>query len=196
MDAGVPLAASVDTKKWDALVNAHAYASRPDPFALTVPEQKFDKSQFANRLFDTQRFGQEYDSIPEEVKPQITPEPQPYRRLAGIIVGDSILAIVEMGNGQPAQVVRPGQQIPGSEWRVISIDSEKAVLRREGNRAPHEVVVHLEGKPVSADAPPVVNTNPNPIPGGAPATPGGAGGGAKGGGGRFGFGGGGGKGGG
>lgn len=192
VDAGVPLPASVDSAKWTALAKSHVFAARPDPFALTTEEQKFDRSQFANRLFDTQRFGQEFDAIPEETKPEIAPEPQPYRRLAGIIVGDSILAIIEMGNGQPAQVVRPGQIIPGTEWRVVSIDPEKAVLRRGGDKIPHEVVVHLEGKPVSLDTPaPAVPQNPNGQLPGQGFNPGGFPGGRGRGGGRFGAGGGG-----
>lgn len=162
VDAGVPLPASVDAKKWDAMSKSYVVTSRPDPFQLTSEEQKFDKAQFAAKLFDSQRFGSEYDAIPEDVKPDLSPEPQPYRRLAGIIVGDSILAIIEMGNGQPAQVVRPGEQIPGSEWRVVSVDPEKAVLRREGNKIPKEVVVHLEGKPVSADIPAAAPFTPTP----------------------------------
>jgi bifunctional DNA-binding transcriptional regulator/antitoxin component of YhaV-PrlF toxin-antitoxin module len=69
-------------------------------------------------------------------------EPQPFRRLAGIMVGDSVLAIIDMGDGN-LQIVRPGQQIPGTEWTVASIDEEKAVLRRSGNKKPKEVVVPL-----------------------------------------------------
>lgn len=180
VDAGQPLPASVDTKRWNDLAKTKVFASRPDPFALSPDEQKFDKSQFAAKLFDTQRFNPEFDQIPDATKPDIVPEEQPYRRLAGIIVGDSILAIIEMGNGQPAQVVRPGEQIAGSEWRVISIDSEKAVLRREGDKLPHEVVVHLEGKPVSMDAPPAT-ANPQPAPGlGQPGAGGARGGGRAG----------------
>jgi hypothetical protein len=70
-----------------------------------------------------------------------TPEPQPYRRLAGVIVGDSVLALIDMGDGQ-LKLIRPGQDIDG--WHVESIDSDKAILTRGGNRLPHQVVVRLE----------------------------------------------------
>jgi hypothetical protein len=63
-------------------------------------------------------------------------EPQPYRRLSGIVVGDSVLALIVMGDGAGPQIIRPGLRIPNSPWRVISIDEEQAVLRRDGDVLP------------------------------------------------------------
>ena len=69
-------------------------------------------------------------------------EPQPYRRLSGILIGDSVLAILEEGG--KSTIVRPGMMIPDTNWRVVSIDKDKAILRREGPQLPHEVEVRLE----------------------------------------------------
>lgn len=121
-----------------------SFQVRPDPFALRSMELAYDRSQFAARLVDTGGF---YQTIAEEPEPPTETfeiEPQPTRRLAGIILGDSITALIDMGNGQ-LTLIRPGQRIDGTEWVVQSIDEEKAILRREGsNKRPKYVVVRLQ----------------------------------------------------
>lgn len=144
--AGVPEtpAPAVDPK---TLASLKPFQTRTDPFALKPIERQWDKQQEVYRVFGEVGFTTQYQ-LPEEeaVKPEDIPEAQPYRRLAGVVVGDSILALIDMGNGT-LEVIRPGQQIPNSEWRVISIDSEKAVLRRNGNRTPRQIIVRLESPP-------------------------------------------------
>jgi hypothetical protein len=73
-------------------------------------------------------------------------EVQPYRRLAGILVGETVSAILIMENGEP-HIVKPGYRIPNSEWTVVSIDQDKAILRRGGSKKPNEITVRLESPP-------------------------------------------------
>jgi type IV pilus biogenesis protein PilP len=146
--AGVPVTLPDAQADATTLTAGRTFTARSDPFALKPNERQFDRNQEALRVFgETGGFTVQYSPPPpEQAKPEDIPEPQPYRRLAGVVVGDSILALIDMGNGQ-LEVIRPGQQIPGSEWRVVSIDSEKAVLRRSGNRTPRQIVVRLESPP-------------------------------------------------
>ncbi len=154
-NAGIPVTqgADADGKVFKALAankKLQAGPARPDPFALTGLERQYDIKQTSYRVFAGPGFFNEFTPEPP---PDTTPpalEPQPYRRLSGIVVGDSILGIIDMGNGTPPQVIRPGQQIPNSEWKVVSIDEEKAVLRRGGNVLPKEIVVRLESPPGGA----------------------------------------------
>lgn len=137
--------------------------ARPNPFALTAIEGSYEMSQLAENLAGMGSFPMYYQP-PPEVLPLPEVEPQPYRRLAGILIGDSVTALIDMGNGQ-IQEVHPGQRIQGTEWMVQSIDSEKAVLRRVGSRKlPQEVVVRLESAPPGT----VPTFNPGNNPGGNP----------------------------
>lgn len=152
--AGVPVAASANPVPITAVASAKRFDYRPDPFALTAKERKFESEQEALRVFG--ELGGAGDLFtPEEEKQAVVdyPEPQPYRRLAGVVVGDSILALVDMGDGTGLKVIRPGQRIEGSEWRVASIDSEKAVLVRSGSRTPRRIVVKLEAPAFGTSTP-------------------------------------------
>lgn len=152
--AGVSVAAAVNPVPITAVASAKRFDYRPDPFALTAKERKFESEQESLRVFG--ELGGAGDLFtPEEEKEAAVeyPEPQPYRRLAGVVVGDSILALVDMGDGTGLKVIRPGQNIEGSEWRVASIDSEKAVLVRSGNRTPRRIVVKLEAPAFGTSTP-------------------------------------------
>lgn len=153
-DAGVPLARNLDPSRWAKIIADKRYTARKDPFALSYVEAGFEARQESERLLlDQGNFSPlAFEPKDTETEAPVFQEPQPYRRLAGVLVGSTILAIIEMGDGRPAQIVRPGQRIPGTEWTVVSIDQDKAVLRRGGNKAPHEVVVRLESKPYDPNA--------------------------------------------
>lgn len=142
-EAGIRLAPG-DPAELLADAGKYSFTVRQDPFALRATEVAFDRSQFAARLLDTGGF---YPQIAEEPEPPVETfevEPQPTRRLAGIILGESITALIDMGNGQLI-LIRPGQRIEGTEWVVQSIDEEKAILRREGStKRPKYVVVRLQ----------------------------------------------------
>jgi len=123
--------------------------SRPDPFALLASERKFETSQATARLLDEAggMFALLADTTekddPADAAPITVPAP-PGLRLAGVILANGVAALLEF-EGRIIEI-RPGMTIPGTEWKVASIDSEKAVLRREGNVLPREVVVPLASR--------------------------------------------------
>jgi len=119
---------------------------RNDPFALLAEEKAFDTSQSSERVLADTGWRFDYEE-PEDKNQEPVQEEQPYRRLAGVIVGESVLALIDMGDGRPLEIIRPGQRIPNSEWTVVSIDEEKAILRRSGNKLPKQIVVRLESPP-------------------------------------------------
>lgn len=168
-DAGVPITQDTDTKELKKLYVAAAdkYGpARKDPFELTKSEAEFETDQTGQRAFNDLG-GYQLDYVPHppvEVVPVI--EEQPYRRLAGVVVGDSVLAIIEMGDGSE-KIVRPGEKIPGTDWTVVSIDQEKAVLHRDGNVLPHDITVRLE-----TPRPGTQNYNPGGGPGAGAGYPG------------------------
>ena len=147
-DVGIPL----DPQTADPAQLKNLYASldvrpRQDPFSLSPQEKAYDREQESERL--VQQGGTMSTMYEPPLPPDDTPaaeEPQPYRRVSGILVGDSVLAIIEMGEGSPV-IVRPGQYVPNTPWFVVSIDEEKVVLRRTGNVNPKEITVRLEQRP-------------------------------------------------
>ncbi|HJP82302.1 MAG TPA: hypothetical protein VJ835_02250 [Fimbriimonadaceae bacterium] len=126
--------------------HGQSFAPRRDPFALLPEERGFELSQSSERLL-AESGGFRFDfEPPVESAPVEVVEPQPYRRLAGVIVGESVLALIDMGDGR-LEIIRPGQRIPNSEWTVVSIDEDKAILRRSGNKLPRQIIVRLESPP-------------------------------------------------
>lgn len=101
----------------------------------------------------------------EEEQEDILP-PQPYRRVAGIMWGQSVAAIIETQGDLP-RVVKPGDTIDG--LRVARIEPNQVVLSTLGRR-PQEITVKL-GAPIT----PVQRTFPGvggmPTPGGIPGVP-------------------------
>jgi hypothetical protein len=149
-EAGIPFQASTDAQAFPKLVASRAgnFVARKDPFALSGEEAAYEALQSSERLLSsTGGFSLEYTPPPTTIEEQPVEETQPYRRLAGIIVGDSVLALIDMGDGRGLQLIRPGQQIEGTEWRVAAIDDEKATLVRSGNRLPRRISVRLESPP-------------------------------------------------
>lgn len=143
---------------------------RPDPFALLPNEEKYEHQQMAAYFATTYGGWPNFypGPPPEPAPPEI--EPQPHRRLAGILIGESVTALIDMGDGSLKEI-HPGDVIPGSEWTVVSIDDEKAVLRRTvPGKLPNEVIVRLESAPQAPPAPTV------PAGGGPQFGPGGPGG--------------------
>ncbi len=150
--AGIPIAQSTDPSEMQTLVAARSFAPRNDPFALFPSEIQFDRSQRAEALLESSGgWSMQYEA-PEERIEELQFEPQPYRRLAGVLVGDTVSAILVMESGK-SYIVKPGMMIPESEWRVVSIDTEKAILRRAGNKKPNEITVRLESPPAGISAP-------------------------------------------
>lgn len=173
--AGLPVPdTAADPTQFTKLVASSAgkFHPRSDPFALSPEEKSFDISQASERVFTDIGGFPTYVTPVETVAPEVAVEPQPYRRLSGIVVGDSVVAIIDMGNGSDPEIIRPGQKVPHhEEWTVVSLDQNRAILRRDGNVLPKEIQVRLETPP--AEYAPAVNTPP---PMGGPGGPGGMGG--------------------
>jgi hypothetical protein len=168
---GVPVTVG-DPKLMTDRIASRTFRSRPDPFALLPIEHSFDQSQTAERLTQDLGYSTMYEP-PEDTGPvQEVVEPQPYRRLAGVLVGDTVSAILIMENGNAIQI-KPGMRIPDSPWRVVSIDEEKAVLRRAGNVKPTQIIVRLESPPGGVPAPQGGAGRPGGAGGPPPGVPGG-----------------------
>lgn len=141
---GKDIAKSQDPNRYKPLILATSrFGHRSNPFALNKDEISFDMAQAQERItIEGGSFGSLYQ-LPDDKNDAVIPvEAQPYRRLSGILIGDSVLAILEEGG--KSTIIRPGMLIPGTDWRVISIDRDRAILRRDGNTLPKEVEVRLE----------------------------------------------------
>lgn len=119
--------------------------ARPNPFALMPVEVAFDQSETSSRLLDTQG-GFVLEVVPtlddpEDVAPVV--EPVPNWRLSGVLIGSGVMALLD--TGPTTYEIRPGMQVPGTEWRVVAIDSDRALLARDGNKLPKEFYVGLSG---------------------------------------------------
>jgi len=129
-------------------------ATRNNPFALFGEELRFQTGIRFERILSQlpQSDGYPYAEPMFVTPPQTTPvemvepEVQPYRRLSGIYFGDTVSAIIEMEDGKP-YLIYPGSRVGDTEWYVESIDAEKAVLVRSGNKTPKRIIVRLETPP-------------------------------------------------
>jgi len=110
---------------------------------LTSSEQKFEEAQAAERLLTSTGSWQLDYEEPEDKDKNVRYQAQPPRRLMGIVIGDAVYAVIDMGDGR-GRIIHPGMQVPDSEWYVVSIDEEKAILRRGGDVFPKEVTVKLQ----------------------------------------------------
>lgn len=145
-DAGVPvnLPNPIGLTDYQAVASNKNFGRRRDPFALLGPEAAFERQQQRERFFsDAGFFGSEFELPPPSADEPPPVEPQPFRRLAGVLLGDGITALIQMEDGVIYDV-RPGSRIGNSPWVVVSIDTEKLVMRREGNVLPREVIVRIE----------------------------------------------------
>lgn len=145
-DAGVPVQVTPDPtfERTRQVAQTTSFGRRSDPFALLGPEAAFERAQQMERV--QSEFGGFFPTLFEEPAPSpeetIVVEPQPYRRLAGVLLGNGVAALIQMEDGRVFEIV-PGSVIPGTNWVVISIDAERAILRRPGNRLPKEIIVRL-----------------------------------------------------
>ncbi|MCX7800869.1 MAG: hypothetical protein N2109_11065 [Fimbriimonadales bacterium] len=139
--AGVPVEPNNSTDNLKKLVASRVFPSRPDPFSLLPVEAQFDRDQASARFQQTQGFMTVWTPT-EEMEELTVPEPQPSRRLAGVVVSNgAVLILIDMGDGRGIQLARAGSKL--GEWTVVSIDTEKAILRRDPKKRPSEVLVPL-----------------------------------------------------
>ncbi|MFN4033513.1 MAG: hypothetical protein ACK4ME_07830, partial [Fimbriimonadales bacterium] len=148
-----------------------AFTPRRDPFA-PLPEEL---EAMQTEVFQPERyFVLASPPKPPRVELPEPFEPQPRRRVAGIIIGTTVSAILEQ-EGELPRIVYPGDMV--GEFRVAAITETGLVLKRpKGNprevRVPYEPPGNIGGSGVGA------GQGGFGAPGapGAPAAPGGAGG--------------------
>ncbi len=137
------------------------FKPRKDPFAY-LPEE--NEALQADAFDPNRYFVLTSPPTPPRVELPEPFEPQPRRRISGIVIGTTVSAILEQ-EGEIPQIIQPGDTI--GEFRVAAITPEGAILRRSrGN--PREVFVRYE--PPSAGA----GTGGGQAGGFAPGAPGGA----------------------
>lgn len=148
--------------------------ARKDPFALLAYEKQYEAAQEAARISDelggfTTMFTPEKE---KEDEGEVTVPAPPGLRLAGIILGNGIVALLEI-QGKVFDI-RPGS-IVAEEWVVASIDEEKAVLRRLNKKRPHEIVVPLVSRSELGNGPDSGSSGGGAPSGGGPNGPSGGG---------------------
>lgn len=134
------------------LARASSFGARSNPFALLGSEIAFDRNQTAARIIDeTGGFRSDFTPQPdveeESVKEQVE---YPNWRLAGVIVGDAVIALLDMGTR--VVEIRPGAPVTETEWICISIDNDSAVLRHRRDVTPKEVTIYLAAQLFGAPA--------------------------------------------
>jgi len=158
---------------------AKAFGHRHDPFALQPSEKMFEGSQRRDKLVgELSGFPvlfQEPEEKPDESE-IIDPPPSNFR-LSGVMQANGIVGLMTDGQGH-SYTIRPGFQVPNTEWVVVSLDQDHAVLRRKSNKRPREWYVRLQGAGEGENLPTTGGNNNggNPFgqggrPGGAPAGP-------------------------
>ncbi len=96
--AGVPIQVVADPKATLKLMPTKTYVPRTDPFSLMQVEREYEQKMLAQNL--SARYGSfplMYTEPPERVERPVM-EPQPYRRLAAVLVGESVTALIDMGD--------------------------------------------------------------------------------------------------
>lgn len=175
--AAVKINPSVPFVDPKTLLVGKTFSARPNPFELIEEEKNFDDQQAAERLLAGRSWGTNITPtlMMDEIAGPVV-EPVPHWRLAGVVVGNGVIALLDTGTR--VYDVRPGSRVPGTEWRVVSIDTERAVLSRDSNKLPKQFEVGLQG-PIGGGSGNVPGANRATGGGGGGA--GGAGGGAGGG---------------
>ena len=114
-----------------------SFTPRRDPFA-PLPEEV--EAMQADAFDPARYFVLASPPKPPKVELPEPYEPQPRRRVAGIIIGSTVSAILEQ-EGELPRIVYPGDMV--GEFRVVAITENGLVLRRsKGN--PREVRVPYE----------------------------------------------------
>ena len=157
------------------LASNRQFGSRNDPFALTGEESVFQNDQqVEGMLAASGNYALYIEPMIEDPGTQEPPffEPVPAWRLSGVIIGNGVMALLDTGTR--VYEIRPGMMVPGTEWQVVAIDSERALMRRAGNKLPKEFEVTLQG-PVGGGIRPGAGGAAGGGAGGAPVGGGGGG---------------------
>lgn len=178
--AGNPRPPLVQDKQAIVSSAGRVYASRYNPFSLKSDEAIFETQIRYNLILNklSPSYALELVAAPPEIPVELQPmEPQPYRRVAGVIFGDSVRALIVEEGGR-SYFVSPGDMI--GDWLVASIDAEKVVLERDPRKRPNRLEIRVESQPAflpTGGAPGAGATGG--APGAAGAAPAGGGGGGR-----------------
>lgn len=139
----VPGAAASGRPDIFAIAKAMSFGARSNPFALLGSEVSFDRMQTAARIIDeTGGFRSDYEPQPDVQEDSVKEQVEvPNWRLAGVIVGDAVVALLDTGSR--VVEIRPGSPVPETEWVCIAVDTETAVLRHRRDVQPKEVTIFL-----------------------------------------------------
>lgn len=143
--AGVPVAPGTGIAPTQ-LADSRNFTRRADPFSLMRSEIDFDNAQRTDRILEgANGFAAPVNEPTLDIggAPDPVLEPVPTWRLSGVIIGNGVLALLDTGSR--TYQITPGMTVPGTEWYVVSIDREKAVLARDGSKRPSEFEVGLQG---------------------------------------------------
>ncbi len=142
-----------DTTTVSSVAQSRKVGIRGNPFRLTASESSFQLGQTALRFADENgSFSNEYViTPPEDPNDDLVRGPIPQWRLSGIIVSERGVAALLEKDGEVVDIY-PGADIPNSDWEVVSIDEEKAVLRRKSNTVPKEIEIRLGSGPFTSGA--------------------------------------------
>jgi len=147
--AGVSLDLAEANKDMDTvrqIAERKMWNRRADAFSLLAAERTFEQQQqLENLLSQTGGYMTEFEA-PDPNAVEVVPQrfPVPNWRLAGVVVSEgAIIALLDQGTR--VDTIVPGQTVEGTEWRCVSIDTEKAVFRRDSSRLPDEITVPLQG---------------------------------------------------
>lgn len=151
-DAGIPLLAPGElvSSEFQTLSKGVLLHERIDPFALLPGEIKLEQGQKIHQIMgQIGGFLPLGELVPSPNKEMPLFEKPPFRRLAGIIAGNGIMALIEKDNGVIEEVY-PGSEISNSDWMVAFLDQDKAILRRKSQKLPKEIVIYLESRKESS----------------------------------------------
>ncbi len=140
-----------DMETVQQLASRRSWDNRNDPFRLLSAESNFDRQQMMERVLSDGGGYKAYFEEPvinyELDRPVV--EPTPAWRLSGVAVSEgAVLALLDTGSS--VELIRPGSQVPGTDWTCVSIDEQRAVFRRSGNQLPREITIPLAGREGSA----------------------------------------------
>ena len=144
-NSGVPVAASGQVNVPDLATTRPNLASRgTNAFALTGEEVNFNLEQWTESFVSNGGYVLEIEPTMDDPgsEPPVV-EPVPNWRLSGVLIGTGVMALLD--TGPRTYEIRPGMMVPGTEWRVVSIDSDRALLARDNNKLPKEFYVGLSG---------------------------------------------------
>ena len=177
--AGVPVVrtADADLALIKGLAASKGFVARTDPFALLPAEAVFERAQRREKIFaDTSGFPALFvEPEPKVEEDEILDPPPTNFRLSGIMQSNGIAALMTDGAGR-SYTIRPGFQVPNTEWVVVTLDHDRAVLQRKSNKRPKTWVVRLQGAGENENLPASggAGNNPSGFPGsGGPGRPGG-----------------------